>query len=73
MPYALIATVVVLAIAGRFVIASNASRRAKAFVALVCLASIALPYVVPQWQLGCLLIQVLLVIALVMHAKAGAT
>jgi hypothetical protein len=72
MPYSLILLVVVLAISGRFVLASDASTQAKSMVALVCAASIALPYALPQWQLLGLLVQVFLVIALVLHAKVGA-
>ena len=69
MPYGLILLVVVLVISGRFVLASDAPGRAKVIVAFVCLASIALPYALPQWQLAGLLGQVFLVIALVLHSK----
>jgi hypothetical protein len=72
MPYSLILLVVVLAISGRFVLASDASTQAKSMVALVCAASIALPHALPQWQLFSLLVQVFLVIALLLHAKIGA-
>ena len=69
MPYGLILLVVVLVISGRFVLASDASARAKVIVAFVCVASIALPYALPPWQLAGLLGQVFLVIALVLHSK----
>ena len=68
MPYGLILLVVVLAVSGRFVLSSNASARAKAVVAFVCVASIALSYALPPWQLAGLLGQVFLVIALVLHS-----
>ena len=72
MPYSLILLVVVLAMSGRFVLASDASTRAKSMVAFVCVASIALPYALPQWQLFSLLVQVFLVIVLVLHSKVSA-
>lgn len=69
MPYGLILLVVVLVISGRFVLVSNASGRTKVIVALVCVASITVPYALPKWQLAGLLGQVFLVIALVLHSK----
>lgn len=69
MPYFLILLMAVLAITGRFVIASDASPRAKAIVAFTCVASIALPYALPQWHLVSVLVQVILVIGLVFHSK----
>ena len=69
MPYSLILLVVVAAIAGQFVFFSAASTPAKALVVIISVASIALPYVVPQWSLASLLGQVVLVIVLLLHAK----
>ena len=69
MTYGLILLLVVLVVSGRLVLASHAPRRAKVIVALVCIASIAMPYVLPQWQLVGALGQALLVTALVLHSK----
>lgn len=69
MPYSLILLVVVLAVAGHFVCASDASTPAKALVAIAAMASIALPYAHPQWGLATLLAQVVFVIVLLLYAK----
>ena len=69
MPYGLILLVVVVAVAGQFVFASNASTPAKALVAIIAVASIALPYAIPHWSLATLLAQVVLVIILLLYAK----
>ncbi|MFZ2236553.1 MAG: hypothetical protein WBP11_13810 [Dokdonella sp.] len=69
MPYDLILLVVVAVIAGQFVLASDASTPAKAFVAIASVTTVALPYLVPRWDLACLLAQVVLVIVLLLHAK----
>ena len=69
MPYGLILLVVVVVVAGQFVLASGASMLARALVAIVSVASITLPYVDPQWSLAALLFQVALVIALLLYAK----
>ena len=68
MPYSLILLVIVVAVAVHFVFASNASTPAKTCVAIISLASIALPYAVPTWSLACLLAQVVLVIVLLLYA-----
>lgn len=69
MPYGLILLLVVVAVAGQFVFASDGSTPAKALVAIIAVASIALPYALPQWSLAMLLAQVALVIVLLLHAK----
>ena len=69
MPYFLILLMVVLVVTGRFVFASDAKTRTKAMVALVCLASVAVPYAMPRWHLVSVLAQVLLVIILVFYSK----
>lgn len=69
MPYGLIMLVVVVATAGRFIVASDASIRSKSLVAFVCATSILLPLALPQWHLASLLAQVVLVIVLVLHSK----
>lgn len=69
MPYSWILLVVVAVVASQFVLASDASPPAKALVAIASVATIALPYLVPRWDLVCLLAQVILVIGLVLHAK----
>ena len=69
MPYGLILLLVVVAVAGQFVFASDGSTPAKALVAIIAVASIALPYALPQWSLTMLLAQVALVIVLLLHAK----
>ena len=69
MPYGLILMVVVIVVAGQFVLASGASMPAKALVVIAALASIALPYAIPQTGLAALLFQVVLVIVLLLYAK----
>lgn len=69
MPYGLILLVVVAFVAGHFVLASDASTPTRTLVAVVSVATIALPYCVPRWGLACLLAQVILVVVLLLHAK----
>jgi hypothetical protein len=70
MPYGLILLVAVLGLSARFVLAADASARHKALVAVVCIASVALAYLVPSWHLAGMLGQACLVSALVFHSKA---
>ena len=69
MPYGLILLVIVVVVAGQFVLSSAASTLAKALVAIASVASIALPNIDPQWSLAALLFQVALVITLLLHVK----
>lgn len=69
MPYGLILLVVGAVVAGQFVLASDASTPARTLVAIASVATIGLSYLVPRWDLACLLAQVVLVIVLLLHAK----
>ncbi|MGA9422202.1 MAG: hypothetical protein WBW61_07550 [Rhodanobacteraceae bacterium] len=53
-----------------FVVASDASGHAKFIVTVLFLASLAIEYLLPQWALAGLLLQVALVVGVLMHAKA---
>lgn len=70
MPYGTIALLVALAATGWFVVATAASHRAKLLVSIVCVASLAVGFWLPQrWLVG-LLLQTCLVIGIVLYAKA---
>lgn len=69
MPYGAIALLVALAATGWFVVATNASNRAKLLVLAVCADSLAISFWLPQRWLG-LLLQTFLVIGIVLYAKA---
>lgn len=69
MPYSLIALVLVLVIVIRFLAASDAPVRTKAFVAVVFLISVVVQFGFPQWQLVALLLQGSLGIGLVLYSK----
>jgi hypothetical protein len=70
MPSGLIALVAVLIASGWFVMATQASRRSKIMVSILCLGSLAIGFFLPQWALGGLLLQVFLVIGITLYARA---
>lgn len=72
MPYGLIAVLAALIASGWFVLATGASLRSKIVVSTLCLSSLAIGILLPQWALGALLVQVLLVIGIALYAKAHA-
>lgn len=69
MPYGTIALLAAIILSARFILATDASVRLKVVVSAVCLASISIGFLQPQWALVGLLLQVTLVIGLVIHAK----
>lgn len=69
MPYGTIALLAAIILSVRFVLATDASLRSKVVVSAVCLGSIAIGFLRPQWALFGLLLQVVLVVGLVIHAK----
>ena len=70
MPYGLIALLAVLISCSWFVYATDASHRSKLGVSILCLSSLAIGFLLPQWALAALLVQVLLVIGVALYAKA---
>jgi hypothetical protein len=72
MPYGLIALLAVLVSCSWFAYATDASYRFKLGVSILCLSSLAIGFLLPQWALGAMLIQVLLVIGFALYAKAHA-
>jgi hypothetical protein len=72
MPYGLIAVLAALISCGWFALATEASHRSKLGVSILCLSSLAIGFLLPQWALGAMFIQVLLVIGVVLYAKAHA-
>jgi hypothetical protein len=72
MPYGLIAVLVALISSGWFVVATEAYLRSKLVVSILCLSSLAIGFLLPQWALAALLVQVLLVIGVALYAKAHA-
>lgn len=70
MPYGTIALLAALAATGWFMVATNASHRAKLLALFVCAGSLAIGFWLPQrWLVG-LLLQAFLVIGIVFYAKA---
>jgi hypothetical protein len=69
MPYGIIALLAALVLSARFILATGASLRSKLAVSAICLVSIAVGFLLPQWALAGLLLQVALVIGLAIHAK----
>lgn len=69
MPYGTIALIAAITLSARFVFATDALRGWKRVVVLACPTSIAVGYVQPQWALFGLLLQAVLVVGLVIHAK----
>jgi hypothetical protein len=72
MPYGLIAVLAALLSSGWFVMATGSSYRSKLVVCILCLSSLAIGFLLPQWALGALLVQVMLVICIALYAKAHA-
>lgn len=69
MPYSFIASVLVLIVAIRFLVATDAPVRAKAFVAVVLLLSLVAQFGFRQWDLVALLLQGSLGVGLVLYSK----
>ncbi len=69
MPYGLIAVLAALISSGWFVLATEASHRSKLVVSILCLSSLVIGFLLPQWALGALLVQALLVIGIAFYAK----
>ena len=72
MPYALLATLLVSALSVHFMLRADAFLRTKTLVGIAWLVSVLVPYLIPQWALAGTLLQVLLVIGLLLHAKLNA-
>lgn len=72
MPYALLATLLVSALSVHFLLRADAYPRTKALVGMALLVSLLVPYLVPQWALAGTLLQILLGIGLLLHAKSQA-
>lgn len=72
MPYGLIAVLAALISSGWFVLSTGASYRSKLVVSILCLSSLAIGFLLPQWALAAMLVQVLLVIGIALYAKAHA-
>lgn len=72
MPYGLIAVLAVLISCSWFAHATDASHRSKIVVSILCLSSLATGYLLPQWALAAMLVQVLLVIGIAVYTKAHA-
>lgn len=70
MPYGLIALLAAIISSAWFVLATGASPGAKIAVAILCLVSLAMGFMFPEWWLPTLLIQAFLVIGIVLYAKA---
>ena len=69
MPYGLLALLASLAATGWFLLATKASVLSRALAAAACLLSLLLVFVLPQWGLIGLLLQVALVIGIALYAK----
>ena len=67
MPYGLIAVLVTIGTTAWFVVASEASDRAKIAVAATALLTLGVPYVAPDWSLVALIVQAVLVIGLLLY------
>jgi hypothetical protein len=72
MPYGLIAVLAALISCGWFVLATEASHRSKLVVSSLCLSSLTTGFLLPEWSLATLLVQVLMVIGIALYAKAHA-
>ena len=72
MPYALLATLLVSALSVHFMLRADAFPRTKTLVGIAWLVSVLVPYLIPQWALAGTLLQVVLVIGLLLHAKLHA-
>lgn len=72
MPYALFATLLVSALSVHFMLRADAYPRTKMLVGVAWLVSVLVPYLIPQWALAGTLLQVVLVIGLLLHAKLHA-
>jgi hypothetical protein len=68
-PYALLATLLVSLLALHFLLRADAYPRTKALVGMAWLASLLVPYLVPAWALAGTLLQVVLGVGLLLHAK----
>jgi len=69
MPYALFATLLVAVLAVHFLLRADAYPRSKVVVGVAWLISVLVAYAVPQWALAGTLLQVLLGIGLLLHAR----
>ena len=67
MPYGLIAVLVTIGTTAWFVVASEASDRAKFAVAAIALLTLGVPYLAPDWSLAALIVQAVLVIGLLLY------
>lgn len=72
MPYGLIALLAALISTGWFVVATHASPRSKIMASVLCLGSLATGFLLPQWAIIGLLLQVFLVIGIALYAKLHA-
>ena len=72
MPYALLATLLVSALVVRFVLRADAYPWSKGLVGAAWVASLLVPYAIPPWALAGTLLQVVLGIGLLLHAKLHA-
>lgn len=72
MPYSLFATLLVSMLAVHFLLRADDYPRTKVLVGVLWLVSLLVPYAMPQWGLAGTLLQVLLGIGLLLHAKLQA-
>lgn len=72
MPYSLLASLLVSVFAVHFLLRADTYPRAKVLVAVAWLVSMLMPYAFPPWALAGTLLQVLLGIGLLLHAKLHA-
>lgn len=72
MPYSLLATLLVSVLAVHFLLRAGACPRTKWLVGVAWLVSLLIPHVIPQWALAGTVLQVVLGIGLLLHAKLHA-
>lgn len=72
MPYTLLASLLASVLSIRFLLSADAYPRSKACVGVAWVVSLVLPHAVPSWALAGVLLQVVLVIGVLMHARVHA-
>lgn len=69
MPYSAIASIAAAALAIHFLLAVDATYRAKALVVGILFAGLLLPLAMPSWAIAGTLVQVALAVFLLIHAR----